>query len=389
MKRVIITSILAGCLACGGSSSRPGKVSRTTAIAGRPSGSPPLFDGLGPHTRRVTTSSPEAQRYVDQGLAFLSGFNHDEAERSFLRAAELDPSCAMAHWGVAMANGPHINNPDVDAAHAKAAWAALERTRAASGASTVERALVDAIGKRYAEPQPADRKPLDQAYADAMRKVHAAHPDDVDVTSWFAEALMDLRPWDYWTVEGRPQTGTEEILSLLGKAMNAAPNAPLAIQLYIHVVEASPRPERADAPADRLRDLAPGLGHLVHMPSHIDIRRGRWKEAITANEKALAAIRSMVDGIDLAWARENVAIADGLFAMPVEVLMRFGRWEEILAAPEPAEIFTLTRTLRHYARGVAYAAEGDVTKARAEQSAMLETKPKYSKYPAAALVWYS
>src|SRR5262245_58603040 len=155
MKRAILMGVVAGCVACAGSSSGPRQGSSATATSTEHPAPPPLFEGLGAHTRKVTTSSPEAQRYVDQGLAFMSAFNHDEAERSFRRAAELDASCAMAHWGVAMANGPHINNADVDAGHAKAAWMAVQRARAAASASPVERALVDAVGKRYSDPQPA------------------------------------------------------------------------------------------------------------------------------------------------------------------------------------------------------------------------------------------
>jgi len=381
---------------------------------------PPLFEGLGPHERKVTTSSVEAQRYVDQGIAFMGAFNHDEAMRAFAYAAQLDPQCAMAHWGVAMANGPHINNAEVDEPHAKAAWAALERARAATGASKVERDLIGALGKRYANPQPKDRKPLDLAYADAMRAVHQAHPDDVDVAVWFAEAAMDLRPWDYWTPDGKPQPGVEEIRGVLEDALKRVPDMPLAIHLYIHLVEASPHCEVADAPADRLRGLAPALGHLVHMPSHIDIRRGRWQEAITANERAieadekyrrvspkqgfysiymahnrhmlafaammrgqsevaLAAIRSMVATMPPDFLRETPEIADGFLAMPVEVLMRFGRWDEILAIPEPAGTFPLSRALRRYARGVAYAAQGEAPKARAEQGALIEAKKSLKK----------
>ena len=382
---------------------------------------PPLFEGLGPRTRKVTTASVEAQRYFDQGLAFMSAFNHDEAERAFAHAAELDPSCAMAHWGVAMANGPHINNPEVDAEHAKRAWAAVVRAKAAgSGATKLEQALIDAVGRRYADPQPADRSGLDKAYAEAMQMVHQTFPDDLDVATWLAEAMMDLRPWDYWTAEGKPQPGMEDVIGLLETTMAKDPKHPLALHLYIHHVESSLHPEKADAAADALRDLAPGLGHLVHMPSHIDIRRGRWIKAIATNEKAIAAdtayrkrspdqgfynvyvahnrhmlafaammvgqsekaltaIREMVAQIDPTWARENALFADGILAMPVEVLMRFGRWDEILATPDPPAHFPLSRTLRRYARGVAYAARGHVDEARAEQAAMREEKKKIPK----------
>jgi tetratricopeptide (TPR) repeat protein len=382
---------------------------------------PPLFEGLGPHSRKVTTKSAEAQRYVDQGLAFMAAFNHDEAMRAFTRAAQLDPSCAMAYWGGAMANGPHINNPEVDPPHAKAAWAALELARAhASGASPIERELIDALGKRYADPQPADRAPLDRAYAEAMRAVHERHPDDLDVAAWFAEAMLDVRPWDYWTHDGKPQPGTDETAAVLESVIKKDPELPLALHLYIHLMEASPHPERADGAADRLRTLAPGLGHLVHMPSHIDIRRGRWAEAIATNEKAIeadakyralspkqgfyslymahnrhmlayaammrgrreqavASIRAMVDGIDPTWLRENALVADGFVAMPVEVLMRFGRWDDILAFPEPDAVFPFSRALRHYARGVTFAAQGEVDKARAEESAFAALKKTISK----------
>lgn len=291
------TWILLGCVACG--AARPTQEPSSTTDARRaaaPSSAaasiapPPLFKGIGEHRRKVSTTSPEAQRYFDQGLAFMSAFNHDEAERAFARAAELDPRCAMAHWGVAMANGPHINNPEVDAAHAKKAAAAVQRAHAAAAAAPkIEQDLVAAIARRYADPQPADRKPLDVAYAEAMRAIYAAHPTDADVGTWLAEALMDLRPWDYWTADGKPQPSTDEIARLLEDTLKRAPDHPLALHLFIHLVEASPQPERADAAADRLRDLAPALGHLVHMPSHIDIRRGRWAQAIATNEKAIEA----------------------------------------------------------------------------------------------------
>lgn len=177
---------------------------------------PPLYEGLGTHARTVATTSPDAQRYFDQGLAFLYAFNHDEAIRSFTHAGALDPGCAMAWWGVAYANGPHINNPVVPEERAKAAWEALSRARAAAAkARPVEQALIEALSARYALPQPEDRKPLDQAYADAMRKVWAAHPKDADVGALFAEALADLRPWDLWTPEGAPQPGTEELVATL------------------------------------------------------------------------------------------------------------------------------------------------------------------------------
>ena len=378
----------------------------------------PLFSGLGKHMRKVTTTSPQAQRYFDQGLAFVYGFNHDEAIRSFVQAAEIDPQCAMAHWGAALANGPHINNPTVDEEHAKAAWDALARAREfVRQAAPAERALIDALAARYAVPPPADRKPLDQAYADAMKQVLKAYPDDADVGALYAEALMDLRPWDFWKSDGTAQPGTNEIVTTLEQVLVKNPYHPLANHLYIHAVEASPLPEKADPAANRLRDLQPGLGHMVHMPSHIDVRRGRWEAAALANEKAifadkkykeavpaqnfyrlymahnrhmlaftammqgqsekaLGAVQEMIAEMPPEWIKESAGIADGFMAMPLEVMMRFGRWDEILAAPEPAEYLPISRALRLYARGVANAAQGKKVEARAEQTAFLEAKAK-------------
>lgn len=383
-------------------------------------GSVPWFEGLGSHSRQVTTTSPKAQRYFNQGLCFLFAFNHDEAIRSFQQAAELDPDCALAWWGVSQANGPHINNPLVSREKAQAAWNALVKAReAAAGASDVERALIEALGNRYADPPPEDRAPLDAAYADAMRQLRKAYPDDADIGALFAESLMDLRPWDLWTDDGQPQPGTDEVVATLEGVLAKAPLHPLALHLYIHAVEASPHPEKADAAADRLRDLQPGLGHLVHMPSHIDVRRGRWAQAALANEKAveadrvyrerspqqdfyriymahnhhmlayacimrgqsqraISAIDDMVRGIPSDWLQEHAALADGFTAMPVEMLVRFGRWDEVLAAPEPPDYLPLARCLRRAARGIAYAAKGEVEKADQERQAFLETRTKVS-----------
>jgi tetratricopeptide (TPR) repeat protein len=381
----------------------------------------PLFEGLGGLSRKVTTASPEAQRYFDQGLAFLYAFNHDEAIRSFRRAAVLDPKCAMAFWGVAVANGPHINNPVVPEDRAKAAWEALTRARAlVSSASGVERSLIDALASRYAWPPPEDRRPLEQAYADAMRGVWQALPEDADVGALFAESLADLRPWDLWTPDGKPQPGTEELVATLEAVLARDRKHPLANHLLIHAVEASPHPEKADRAADALRDLQPGLGHLVHMPSHIDVRRGRWQQAIDANAKAieadrrytarsrrpqgfyrlymahnhhmlaygammtgqselaLATIRRMVADIPLEFVKEN-PWADGFLAMPLEVRMRFGRWDEILAETAFPDFAPISRALRRYARAVAYAAKGDVSSARKEEAAFLEARTRVPK----------
>jgi tetratricopeptide (TPR) repeat protein len=371
----------------------------------------PFFEGLGSYTRTVRTSSPEAQRYFNQGLAFLQGFNHGAAIRSFQAAASLDPACAMAHWGIALACGPHINFTLVPPPAAELAWKELGLAQQnANDASAVERDLIEALSHRYANPQPVDRSGLDRAYADSMRKVWRAHPEDPDVGAFFAEALMDLRPWDQWTVDGRPQPGTDEILATLEAVLKLNANHPLANHLYIHALEASPHPERADAAAERLRTLQPGLAHNVHMPSHIDIRCGRWHEAILTNLNAVEAdrryceivgpptgllpvyvahnqhmlgyaammtgesnlalqhIRAMVAGLPEGFLKENPTMAGAFAAMPYEVLVRFGRWDDILAEPDRrAASLPLARTFLHVARAIAYAAKGDLRAARAEQ----------------------
>jgi len=374
----------------------------------------PIYDGLGTYSRKITTNSAGAQRYFDQGLRFLFGFNHGAAIRSFQEAAREDPTCAMAHWGVALACGPHINFPLVPPPAAELAWQELGLARQhLAQASPVERDLVEALAARYAQPQPDDRGPLDRAYADAMRRVWQAHPDDADAGVLFAEAMMDLRPWNQWSHDGQPEPGTDEILATLEAVLKLNINHPFANHLYIHAVEASPHPERALAAADRMRDLQPGLAHNVHMPSHIDIRCGRWFEAISANVKAVAAakryravagpatgiltfydahnqhmlayaammtgqgelavshIQAMVADIPEGTLKEFASYSDGFVAMPYEVLLRFGRWDEVLAMPEPADYLPFTRAFRHAARGIALAAKGDVKAARGEQEQFL------------------
>ena len=376
----------------------------------------PLYDGLGSYSRKVTTDSTEAQRYFDQGLGFLYGFNHRAAIRAFQQAAELDPECAMAHWGVALACGPHINSIAVPPPAAELAWKELELAQKNAGnASPVERALIDALAKRYANPQPEDRTGLDRAYADGMREVWKKYPKDPDVGALFAEAMMNLRPWDQWTPEGKPQPGTDEIIATLDAVLKLNRNHPLANHLYIHAVEASPNPERAMAAADRLRNLQPGLAHNVHMPSHIDIRTGQWLKAVDTNAKAVEAdqryrklfgpakgflnvyiahnrhmlayaammtgqrglamkhIRAMVAEMPTDFLKENALQAEGNVAMPLEVMVRFGLWDEILAEPERyTDKMWFTRAFHHAARAIAYAAKGDTANARNAQRVFIE-----------------
>ncbi|HEY2775110.1 MAG TPA: hypothetical protein VGK20_13775 [Candidatus Binatia bacterium] len=381
-----------------------------------PVGNVPFFEGLGKTGRKITTSSPKAQRYFNQGLAFLFAFNHDEAIRSFRKASELDPHAAMAWWGISIASGPHINNPSMTPEASRTAWDAGQRARkeAKKHATATEKDLIDALDSRYADPAPADRTRLDQAYADAMRKVWKNHSDDPDVGALFAEAMMDLRPWNQWTPEGKPQPGTEEVLATLETVMTENQNHPLALHLYIHAVEASHDPGRADVAADRLRNLTPGLGHLVHMPSHIDVRRGRWKEAVVANQKAikaddryraisphqgfyglymlhnhhmlayaammagrqsqaLEAIDTMASTIPPGWAQQFAPIADGYLSLPIEVRVRFGLWDDVLKTPEPGAAFPFGRAMRHFARGTAFSAKGDTKSARAELAQFRKT----------------
>ena len=382
------------------------------AGSGARSAPEPFYDGLGSHSRKITTSSAGAQSYFDQGLRLLYGFNHGSAIRSFKTAVQLDPTCAMAHWGIALASGPDINSPVVPPPAAERAWKEISLAREHAAAATpVERELIEALAARYANPQPADRSPLDRAYADAMRKVWKKFPQDTDVGVLFAEAMMDLRPWDQWTPEGAAQPGTDEIVATLEAVLKLDLNHPFANHLYIHTLEASPHPERAIAAADRLLTLQPGLAHNVHMPSHTYIRVGRWDDAIESNLKAVAAsrrfravagpatgallgynahnehmlayaammvgrsalalehIKAMVDGLPLDFLQESGM--EAFAAMPYEVMIRFGQWDEILAAPDHPEWAAFSRAMRRAARGIAFAVQGDPKAARAEQTEFL------------------
>jgi tetratricopeptide (TPR) repeat protein len=372
----------------------------------------PFFDGLGTHRRKVTTTSPLAQRYFDQGLAFLYGFNYTEAARSFEAAAASDPHCAMAFWGIAIANGDSISDPAADEPLAQAAVQAVAKARdLAAGGAPVERDLIDALSFRYADPPPVDPKPLDRAYAEAMRKVWKTYPDDGDVGALTGQALMLLHRKGWWTQEGEPQPGTEEVIHTLQTVLAKHPRHPYALHLFVHVVEASPHPEMGDAAADLLRNMAPGLGHLTHMPTHIDIRRGRWQEAVVASEKAVAAdssyrrlaqspgvycrilmahdnhmlaytaamqgesqkstqaIQDLLSELPTEFVAEHAAKLDAFFAMPYELHLRFGRWDAMLAEPPPKPTFPIATAFWHLARGTALAAKKEIPSAKIEQAA--------------------
>lgn len=370
-----------------------------------------LFKGMGDHHYKVTTSSSKAQEYFDQGLIWAYAFNHDEAIRTFTKAAEIDPDCAMAYWGIALCNGPHINNPIVPPHRAEAAWTALQKAVALKDkVSPVERDLITALESRYANPQPDDRAPLDQAYADAMGRVWENHPTDADVGTMYAEALMDLHPWDLWTQSKEPKPGAEKIVALLEHVMELDPTNPGANHLYIHAVEASAHPDRANAAADRLREMVPASGHLTHMPSHIDVLTGRWEQAARQNEKAikidakyrklspdqgfyrlymahnhhmlafasmmegrsdaaLTAARDVVGGVPPDYLKANAALMDAVMCAPYDVLKRFGRWDDILAEPAPPSILPITTAHWRLHRGLAYAAKGQIPLAEQEQAA--------------------
>jgi len=370
-----------------------------------------LFENLGTHHHPVTTTSPQAQRYFDQGLRLIWAFNHDEATRAFQEAAQVDSDCAMAWWGIALAAGPNYNDSG-NRERDRRAHDALEKALASKSAVTdAERAYIDALAKRYAKEPPDDRKALDIAYADAMRGVAQHYPNDLDAATLFAESLMDLRPWDLWTLDGKPQPGTEEIVATLESVLARDPNHPGANHYYIHAVEASKQPERGIAAADRLKALVPGAGHLVHMPSHIYMRVGRYDEAVEANVRAVAVDREYLavakpegmypmmyyaHNFDFLWsaasmegrsadtiraAREvaaqltpdmarQMSDVEGILVAPLFALARFGKWPEILQEPAPPDDLPYARGSWHYARGLALMHTGRLADAERERAAL-------------------
>jgi len=370
----------------------------TVSIAPAPIGAT-LLKGLGDYEFKITTSVPEVQRWFNQGLLLTYGFNHDAAERSYLKGAELDPQCAMCWWGAALVLGPHVNSTMDPAANPKA-WARLQRAVAlASHTTERERAFIEALRARYAASPPENRRALDEAYAESTRLLAAARPDDLDAQVFHAEAMMDLQPWDFWDQNLEPKGHTSEIVRTLEGVIARDPRHAGALHLYVHVTEASAHPERAVAAADRLRTLIPGSGHLVHMPAHIYSRVGRWHDAVLANQVAIEAdndylstCRGNVQGLyPLGYVPHNphflwfAASMEGASAVAhaaaIETArrtnlpdlmrqpgygglqhywmtpwfddVRFGRWIDIVGRPNPAPDLPYVTAIWHYAQGMA------------------------------------
>jgi tetratricopeptide (TPR) repeat protein len=362
--------------------------------------SPPAFDNLGTHGWTIDTKNPEAQAFFDQGLRLAYGFNHGEARRAFRQAQRLDPTCTMCFWAEAWVLGPNINVPMDSAANAPA-LAALERAQALAGqANEKEQALIAALAKRYSADPKVERASLDNAWADALGEVAKRFPDDIELAVLHAEAMMDTQPWDYWTDGGKqPKGQAAEIVSALERAMAKNPEHPGAIHLYIHAVEASDRPERAEPGADRLAALIPGAGHVVHMPSHIYYRVGRYADALAANKAAvgvdeayiaavhpsgpyplayyphnlhflMAAAQAAGDSktaLEAASKLERVVTAETALAVPMVqpdmaapywAQALFGTPEAVLALGVPDNAPTYTKAMRHYARGAVLAFMG-------------------------------
>lgn len=387
-------------------------------------GEVPLYTNLGELGYKVSTGNARAQSYFDQGLRLTFAFNHAEAQRAFQAAQELDPTCAMCFWGEALVLGPNINAPMPPEANAPALAALARATVLAARATEKERALIEALGKRYADDAQSDRAPLDAAYADAMQQVAQRFATDDTIQTLYAEAAMDTQPWDYWEAAGtRPKGRAADLLRVLETVLARNPSHPGAIHLYIHAVEASTKPERALAHAKRLGALMPGAGHIVHMPAHIYYRVGMFRDSLETNKQAIAAderyfttspsdplyktgyyphnihfvLVSAQMGGDGATALEAAVKLDA--AMPDEVVGQFPSLEPIkaapytthalfsppdaiLALPRPAENLTLVTAMYHYARAVALAARKDAAGAQQELDALarLEASANFEPY---------
>ena len=374
-----------------------------------------LFTDLGNVHRPITTRSPEAQRYFDQGLSLIWAFNHDEATRSFAKAAEFDPTCAACLWGVSLTVGPNYNLPFLSEQRAKVAYQALQQAEQnAHGASPVEQALIAALAKRYPTDRPLDPAsaiPVLVAYAGAMKDVAQRFPDDLDVQTLYAESMMNINAWKLWNPDGKPAPGTEQIVAILESVLARDPRHIGANHYYVHAVEASPHPEKGVGAAERLKVLAPAAGHLVHMPAHILQRLGQYEDAAEANRKAAIADAGYVgrthppDYYPVMYTAHNYqflaysAAAEGRKAETISAVdhsreavsdemllempgtdwyvaesyaarVRFGLWEEMLALPAPDSKLTGLTVGYLYSRAVALAATGRVAESRSALDAL-------------------
>ena len=363
-----------------------------------------LLTGLGNYHHPVSTKNSEAQKYFDQGFNLIYAFNHEEAIRSFRKAIELDPNMLMAYWGIAYALGPNINQ-EVDPEREKQAYDAVQKAiTLSSTAPENERAYVEALAKRYSNDPKADLKKLAVEFKDAMKVLMERYPDDLDLAVLYADSLMNLRPWKLWKPDGKPEEGTEEIVSVLESVLKRAPMHPGANHLYIHAVEASLQPERALPSAQRLETLVPAAGHLVHMPAHIYIRTGNFAEAAEQNEAAISADQNYFkeSGVQqgfyptmyynhnihfLSFARsmqgrfndakkaadqvvanalthvKEMPMLDGLTPTSMLVLLRFRKWNDVLNVPKPGVGMPITMALWHYGRALAYARTSRISNA--------------------------
>ena len=394
----------------------------STFGVGRARAEATLFDNLGTLHHEITTTSELAQKYFDQGLRLVYAFNHEEAITAFTEASRLDPDAPMPYWGVALSLGPNINSAMDAKAETRAADAIHKAAARLVMATPRERAYVEALATRYSSKKSSSRKGRDEAYAKAMRRLASEFPDDVDAAVLFAESMMVLRPWDYWRADGRPQPGTEDIVATLGAALGRDPNHPGACHYYIHAVEASPDPQRALACATRLPSLMPGAGHLVHMPAHIYMRVGRYRDASERNVHAATVDREYLlhhplEGnyatgyyahnlhflnASLAMEGRSVEAAqvarDLLGKISVDeiakepslewyaptlllTMARFGQWGELIRQPPPPKELRFTTGLWHYVRGLAFAAttrfgsaEGELLNLRKSLKALARVK---------------
>ena len=371
----------------------------------------PVLEGLGDHHHPITTASERAQMFFDQGLKLTYGFNHQEALRSFKEAARLDPDCAMAYWGWALVLGPNLNLPMTPEVVPQAYDAIQQAMARKKTVSTKERDYIEALAKRYSDDPGAGRATLDAAYAEAMGQLHAKYPEDSDAATLYAASLMNLSPWNYWTRDGSPRPNTPVILATLEQVIERDPAHEGALHYYIHAVEAVD-PDRGLKAADQLQGLAPGAGHLVHMPSHIYMQVGRYTDSFNLNAKAAEADESYItqcraQGIyPLNYYPHNVhfqtwaalmqgnssgaieaarkvaakvpedlhgnvwALYQTFLSMPLYTLTRFGKWEDILAEPAPPKNLHYWNGIYHYARGMAYVHTAKANAAKQELAAI-------------------